>query len=346
MGLFHNRQKTIQGEHVPVWFMRQAGRYHNHYQNLKKQHNFMELCMDPELATQVTLGPINDFQFDAAIMFSDLLFPLDAMGMGLTYENGPPELAFHVQEEKDLKKLSIKSDLEKYFHFQKQTIINLKKELPPHVDTLGFVGGPFTLYTYATEGSHSGLLSKAKTGLYNGLYSSFCEFLYPVLFNNMKEQAKGNPDAICLFDTAAGELCPADFSQFVLPLLEKLLKSFKAEFPTINITYYAKYATEAHLRLIENLPIDVLGVDWRHDLPALLKKYGQKFYIQGNIDPVWLHLPWEHLENNLKTFYNKLKSHDVPLDKWICGLGHGVNKETPQDNVKKFVELVHKNYVY
>ena len=196
MGLF-NENKT----HVPIWFMRQAGRYHTNYQGIRSKSDFMTMCKDSDLATEITMGPIEDFDFDAAILFSDLLFPLEQLDMGLTYKNGPPELAWHFDSMEKANQLKVIEPSESFYQFQFDALTKLKAKLPETKSLLGFVGAPFTLYTYAVEGSHKGNLISTKTGLFDGRFKAFFEILKPILVENMKVQAKANPDAICLFDT-------------------------------------------------------------------------------------------------------------------------------------------------
>ena len=154
MGLFENRKsKEHKGDQgVPVWFMRQAGRYHAHYQGIRKDRNFMDMCKNPELACEITMGPIRDFGFDAAILFSDLLFPLEYLGMGLSYDSGPPTLERTYEEVSNLSKWQRKGEATDFFSFQGEAVKLLRKELPKEKNLLGFVGAPFTLYTYAVEG--------------------------------------------------------------------------------------------------------------------------------------------------------------------------------------------------
>jgi len=162
MGLFNDRLKNADGTtQVPVWFMRQAGRYHSHYQSIKKDSDFMTMCKNPKLACEITMGPIRDFNFDAAILFSDLLFPLEQLGLGLTYNPGPL-LEFKLETPADLKKLKLIQESSAYYSFQKDATKLLRAELPATKSLLGFVGAPWTLYTYAVEGSHSGNLTSSK----------------------------------------------------------------------------------------------------------------------------------------------------------------------------------------
>jgi uroporphyrinogen decarboxylase len=350
MGLFNDRHMNNGKTIVPVWFMRQAGRYHSHYQNIKKNSDFMTMCKDPKLATEVTMGPIEDFKFDAAILFSDLLFPLEQMGMGLSYESGPPTLAFQLQTVADIKKLKLQKPSKEYYGFQKTACTGIRERLPKDKTLLGFVGAPFTLYTYAVEGAHKGELTSSKKGFFDGRFSAFMEILLPDLLAEMVVQAEGGADAVCLFDTAAGELMLSDYQEFVLPQILKVTRDFKKQFPNKQVVYYSKLTQmdylEAIAKMDETNSIDVLGVDWRMNMAEVLLKFGHKYFIQGNIDPSYLHLPWNELEKKLAAFYANLKNKNVPMNKWIFGLGHGVLQHTPEENVRKAVEYVHAQFTY
>ena len=346
MGLFNDRLKTNQNKtQVPVWFMRQAGRYHSHYQGIKKNSDFMSMCKDPKLACEITMGPIRDFNFDAAILFSDLLFPLEQLGMGLTYAPGPI-LKYKIEYVSDLKKLKLESPGRDYYRFQKEATILLRAELPQTKSLLGFVGAPWTLYTYAVEGSHAGNLTSSKKGFYDGRFKGFCELLIPELLIEMSLQAEGGADTVCLFDTAVGELTLPDFREFILPVLRSVTSQFKKIHPAKKIVYYSKLTHLNYLKEIQDDNIDVLGIDWRMSLVDALKHLGSDYMIQGNFDPSYLHYDWPILESKLQQFWSQLKDKNLPLDKWIMGLGHGVLQETPESNVRQSVEYIHENFIY
>jgi uroporphyrinogen decarboxylase len=346
MGLFNDRLKNSDNKtQVPVWFMRQAGRYHSHYQNIKKNSDFMSMCKNPKLACEITMGPIQDFNFDAAILFSDLLFPLEQLGLGLTYAPGPI-LEFKLETLADLKRCKLVQDSLSYYNFQKEATKLLRAELPKSKSLLGFVGAPWTLYTYAVEGSHAGNLTSSKKGFYDGRFKGFCEMLIPELLTEMSLQAEGGADAICLFDTAVGELTFPDFKEFILPVLRQVTSEFKKLHPTKKIVYYSKLTHLNYLQEIQDKNIDVLGIDWRMDLVQALKVLGNDYMIQGNFDPSYLHYEWPLVEKKLEQFWAPLKSSGVNLDRWICGLGHGVLQQTPEENVRKTVEYVHRHFVY
>jgi uroporphyrinogen decarboxylase len=343
--IFENRIQEGGKTRVPVWFMRQAGRYHDHYQNLKKSYDFMTLCKDPKLACEVTMGPIDEFDFDAAILFSDLLFPLEQMGTGLVYNPGP-KLDVRIDTMDDLKRLKMSGHSDDYYQFQKDACINLKQALPNTKTLLGFVGAPFTLYAYAVEGAHAGSLVSSKKGLYDGRFEAFTEVLLPNVLGEMFMQAEGGADAMCIFDTAVGECTVKDFKNIILRKIKWLTKEFKKKYPEKKVIYYSRNTHMSHLHEIQDDNIDVLGVDWRHDVAEVLNTFGKDYYIQGNFDPCWLHLTWDQCKANLDEFYQNIVDKNAPQDRWICGLGHGVLQHTPQENVKNTIQYIHDNFRY
>jgi uroporphyrinogen decarboxylase len=346
MGLFENRTKSSNGKtQVPVWFMRQAGRYHSHYQGIKSQSNFMSMCKTPELACEVTMGPMQDFQFDAAILFSDLLFPLEQLGMGLVYNPGPI-LGKNLKTVMDCEGLVAQTKASEFYRFQGDALALLKKSLSSDKTLLGFTGAPFTLYAYAVEGSHAGSLIDSKKGFHDGRWQLFLERLMPEVLGQMRVQAENGADAICLFDTAAGELDLSDFKEFLLPALKSVTSQFKKSFPNTKIVYYSKLTNLDYLHAIEDKNIDVLGIDWRQPLATVLKELGNDYYIQGNLDPSHLHLPWNILEKKILALRDEVFNSGVNPAKWIMGLGHGVLQHTPEENVRKAVATIHERFVY
>jgi uroporphyrinogen decarboxylase len=347
MGLFEDRPGQGARRGVPVWFMRQAGRYHAHFQRISAGADFMQMCKTPRLAADVTLGPIQDFGFDAAILFSDLLFPLEQLGFGLSYAGGPPSLGRHLDSLQTLKTLHPLAPAREYYAFQGEALKILRQELPSEVSLLGFVGGPFTLYTYACDGAHHGNLLSAKTGLFDGRFPGFMQLLLPELLGEMSVQAENGADTVCLFDTAVGELTEPHFKRFVVPTLRELTREFKQRHPDTRLLYYSKLTHMRYLRALEGCHIDVLGLDWRMDLPSALAELGPDYYVQGNFDPALLHLPWEALERELAGWWNSMRNLGPELlSKWVGGLGHGVIPQTPEENVRRTVEYVHRHFVY
>ncbi len=222
----------------------------------------------------------------------------------------------------------------------------LRKELPADKNLIGFVGAPFTLFAYGVLGTHAGSLVEAKTGLYDGRFDSFVELLMPNLLKEMSMQVEGGADTISIFDTAVGELSLYDFKRFIVPNLRALTKEFKRSHPDCKIIYYSKHTSLNHLSSLEDDNIDVLGIDYRHHLPEVVQKFGTDYILQGNFDPCWLHLSMEHLEERLNYFFTQMEESKVDFSRWIMGLGHGVLPKTPEQNVRRAIEMIHERLRY
>ena len=317
----------------PVWFMRQAGRYHKHYQALRAKHSFIELCKNAELAAEVTMGPIQDFDFDVAILFSDLLFPLEAMGMGLSYEPAPT-LGWNLNPD-TIGKLARPEEAIEGLRFQYDAMKRCRERLPKDKSLIGFVGGPWTLFAYAVEGSHKGGLEKSKT--YLSLFPKFCDLLVPLLMQNIQLQFDGGAEVVMLFDTAAGELSPHVYRDVVVPQLEKLATVYPG-----RLGYYAMKVGPAHLQhpLFTSGLFAGQGYDHRWDIAARLQATKQGF-VQGNFDQSLLFMsPGEFAMQAEKYFSDIKKLSPEQRAGWVSGLGHGVLPQTPEENVKHFVKMV------
>src|SRR3954451_16199303 len=175
----------------PIWLMRQAGRYHKHYQALRAGHSFMDLCKQPELAAEVALGPVLDFGFDAAILFSDLLFPLEGLGLGLEYTDHGPQLEWKLNEN-TISRLRTVDDAWPHLLFQGEAMRATRARIPSDRSLIGFVGGPWTLFVYAVEGTHKGSLTNSKRLL--PLFAPFCETLVPLLERNIELQLENGAE--------------------------------------------------------------------------------------------------------------------------------------------------------
>lgn len=323
----------------PLWFMRQAGRYHRHYQALRARHDFIALCKRPELAAAVTMGPIEDFDFDAAILFSDLLFPLEAMGMGLTYEPGP-KLAWHLRSLADLPRLRGGAAAAQHMQFQAEALRLLRPQLALDKALIGFVGAPFTLYAYAAAGSHEGFTREGPAGLEDGLYAGFCERLVELLAANMVLQAQAGADCVALFDTAAGALDAPQFARHVVGPLAEVVTLFRQSCPATPLIYYSRDTGPGHWQALESLDLQCLGIDWRHDLADTLQAQTPRWCVQGNIDPEWLLLPAAQLEARVRTVFARVAALPAAARvSWVCGLGHGVLQHTPEENVRLVIRL-------
>ena len=315
----------------PIWLMRQAGRYHKHYQALRAKHSFMELCKLPELAAEVALGPVRDFDFDAAILFSDLLFPLEALGMGLEYTDNGPQLGWKLNE-RTISQLRTISDAWPHLQFQGDAVCATRELLPNDRSLIGFIGGPWTLFVYAVEGTHKGSLSDSKKLL--SLFSRFCDTMVPLLERNIELQLENGAEVVMIFDTAAGELAPNVFKSEVVPQLQRLTARNGS-----RVGYYSKGTQAAHLRqgLSDSAILAGIGVDHRWDLAEVFSLFSRGF-VQGNFDQTFLLAERSELLSHLRTYLQPMI--DRRPAGWICGLGHGVLPGTPEDNVRLFVDTV------
>ncbi|HEY5839799.1 MAG TPA: uroporphyrinogen decarboxylase family protein [Pyrinomonadaceae bacterium] len=314
----------------PIWLMRQAGRYHRHYQDLRRQFSFMDLCKQPELAAHVALGPVMDFDFDAAILFSDLLFPLEALGMGLEYTDSGPQLGWKLTPQ-TFAKLRAVDEAWPGLLFQGDAMRATRQLLPNDKSLIGFVGGPWTLFVYAVEGTHKNV-ERAKQE--PQLFEKFCQTLVPLLIKNIELQLANGAEVVMIFDTAAGELAPDVFKGEVVSQLERLTQSFPSK-----LGYYSKATTREHLNhpLFTGRHWAGLGVDHNWDLRDAFEQFPNGF-IQGNFDQNLLLASGDDFKLRLERFLNPLLKHD--RTGWICGLGHGVLPKTPEENVRHFVNTV------
>lgn len=325
----------------PIWMMRQAGRYHNHYQILKQKHSFEDLCKHPELAAETAMGPIRDFDFDLAILFSDILFPLEALGMGLRYEPGPI-FDWHLQSIDDLKLLLPVAEARENLVFQKTAVQLTRQALADEKSLIGFIGGPWTLFTYATAGRHSGNLTPAlaATGLREALFPT----LIHLLRENIALQLEGGAEIVMVFDTAAGALAPALFKDIVIPGLQ----DFAAAYPG-KIGYYAKGITGDHLAMVREVSgLAGFGVDHGFNMQGVLhseRTLKRRGFVQGNFDQHLLFMDRADFIKSLKQFMQPLK--ELSLTEragWVCGLGHGVLPGTPEEHVRLFVDTIREEF--
>ncbi len=335
---FANALQSIPQSIPPIWFMRQAGRYHSHYRKLKEKYTFLELCKNPQLSAEVALGPILEFDFDVAILFSDLLFPLDALGMGLDYLPGP-KLSHHLSQEKDVLSLRSLGDALPFLEFQKTALQLTRNILPKHVSLIGFIGGPWTLFTYAAIGKHEGNLSFAKTQ--TKLAEAFYEKILPLLKENLRIQMEGGAEIVMVFDTAAGDLDPISFQSLVIRPLQELCDLFPN-----RVGYYAKGTTHHQMQLLETVQgLAGFGIDHRFSLNKVFKEKRNTGFLQGNFDQSLLFLDRSQLNLALDQYLKPLKELS-PVERrgWISGLGHGVLQHTPEDNVKFMIDKIRETF--
>lgn len=321
-----------------IWLMRQAGRYHAHYQNIKKTHSFLQMCRDPDLATEVAMGPMDDFGFDAAILFSDILFPFDALGCPVDF-NPSPSFDFLLKTVDDVKKYKA-NDNEDFFAFQSEAIRKTRARLDDDKGLLGFVGGPFTLYAFGVEGTGKNDPADTLQGLEDGRFKAFMDVLLPVLTQNYKTQADAKPDCMAVFDSGTRILSDESFKKHYFPVLHRLFAAFKDSHPETPMLYYAKGLSLASLDMVmHGLPITILGVDDETDIVEVAKRAPKDLILQGNIPPEWTTLEPDAFKQKVDDYLAKIAP-SLNTHRWICSLGHGVVPQTREENVRYLVEKV------
>ena len=330
--------KACRGEEVaytPVWLMRQAGRYMKEYQEIRAKVDFLTLCKTPELAATVTLQPIDILGVDAAILFSDILIPVEAMGMPLEFHDKKgPILGDPVRTKAGVDKLVI-PDTEDSMPFVLDTIKILRRELK--VPLIGFSGAPWTLATYIIEGGSSKNFMYTKRMMYQnpGLFKALMEKITATVIEYLTSQIHAGVQAVQLFDSWAGILAPYDYENNIFPYVKSAIKALKKF--DVPVIYFVNDCSGL-LKVVKKCGADVIGIDWRVDMAKAAKKLGKKYSIQGNLDPCVLFAPKEHIEDRVKDILFKAE----PARGHIFNLGHGILPETPVENAIAMVEAVHR----
>lgn len=322
-------------EYTPVWFMRQAGRYLPEYQAVRGKVTFLELCHNPELCTEVTLQPVDIFGFDAAILFSDILIPMEAMGLHLEFSEGKgPIFRDPVRSMKAVNDLLV-PDPDETMPFVMETVKLLRAALK--VPLIGFSGAPFTLATYLIEGGSSKVFLNTKKMMYQApeMYDALLRKITECTSLYLQAQARAGAQALQIFDSWAGVLAPDDFAQFALPYVQSIISDLR-KVTDVPIIYFANNGATL-LDLSKTAGADVLGLDWRVNIGEAVAKVG-KHAVQGNLDPIALFLPKEKLEARIR----KLLEDARDAKGHIFNLGHGIVPETPPDQARIAVEAVHK----
>lgn len=338
--------KACRGEAVPftpVWIMRQAGRYLNEYQKIRKKVDFLTLCKTPDLAAEVTMQPIDILGVDAAILFSDILIPLEAMGMKLEFlENKGPVFELPIRDEESLAALQV-PQAEESVGFVMDTIRVLRRELEDRVPLIGFSGAPFTLATYMIEGGSSKNFLHTKQMMFQrpDLFLSLMKKVTLMTTQYLKAQVLAGAQAVQIFDTWAGVLSPGDFREHALRYVQEIIGSLRKaqelnEIDTVPIIYFVGQCSGL-LEEIRDSGADVIGVDWRINIDEAIRRAGTHFSFQGNLDPCALFLPQDKISERVDEIIKRASS----AQGHIFNLGHGVLPETPVEHVISMVEAVH-----
>ncbi len=318
----------------PVWFMRQAGRYMKQYRDIRSQHSILEICKRPDLAAQVTLQPVEILDVDAAIIFADLLLPVEPMGLKLRFAAGEgPVIDNPVRTSNDIDSLSISNTDE--LGYVGETIQRVTTALAGRVPVIGFVGAPFTMASYMIEGGPSRNFLRTKQMMYHDetLWRRLMGKLVDVLGGFGILQASAGARAIQVFDSWVGTLGPDDYVRYVAPYSRALIERIRsASVPVIHFgTGAAGFFKELHAA-----GGDVMGVDWRINIDQAWMDISYRSAVQGNLDPAVLFAPLPELRMRVHELLKRTGSRPGH----IFNLGHGILPETPVENVKACVEIV------
>ena len=319
-------------ERPPLWLMRQAGRYLPEYRKVRAGVSFLELCKTPKLAIEVTLQPIRRFGFDAAILFSDLLVPLEAMGLAVEFTDEGPRLPQPVRTPADLKRMSTFDPVART-GFVLETIAGARRELGD-TPLIGFAGAPFTVATYAIEGKTSKTFSETKKLFYREPETAhrLLALIGEATRDYLLAQIRAGAQAVQLFDSWVGVLSAEDFETYALPPTVALVAALRAT--GVPVIYFGNGAS-AILDRVGRVGADVYGVDWRLPIDEARARLGDARAVQGNLDPLLLLGPVNELERRARDIVRRggKRGH-------IFNLGHGITPEAPIEAVEALVAAV------
>jgi uroporphyrinogen decarboxylase len=322
-------------DRTPIWLMRQAGRYMSEYRALRAKHTLLEICKQPELAVEVTLQPLR-LGMDAAILFADILLPLEPMGASFEFAKGEgPVIHEPIVDRAGIDKLRI-PDPQEGLGYVLAALKMLRKELDGKVALIGFAGAPFTLASYLIEGGKSSHFGKTKTLMYRDpdAWHALMQKLSETVRIYLRAQVEAGAQAVQLFDSWVGQLGPEDYREFVKPHVSSILKDVeKTGVPVIHFGT----GTSTLLRDQKEAGGTVIGVDWRLPMDEARKLLGEDLTLQGNLDPTVLFADRPMIEKRAQTVLDAMKGAHH-----IFNLGHGILPEMSVDNVKALIDYVHE----
>lgn len=330
---------------TPVWMMRQAGRYLPEYRATReKAGSFMDLCMNPELACEVTLQPLERYPLDAAILFSDILTIPDAMGLQLRFAQGEgPKFDKPVTGKADVDALGI-PDPEGELKYVMDAVRTIRKELDGRVPLIGFSGSPWTLATYMVEGGSTKEFGKVKGMMFDEPQTmhKLLDTLAQSVTSYLNAQIVAGAQAVMIFDTWGGVLTPRDYKEFSLRYMQQIVDGLTRENEgrKVPVVLFSK-GGGAWLKDMVQTGCDALGVDWTLDLADARAMVGNKVALQGNMDPSILYAKPERIEQEVKTVldsFGKGNGH-------VFNLGHGIHQHIDPENVGVFIDAVHQHSV-
>lgn len=367
------REKT---DRTPIWLMRQAGRYMSVYRAVRERHGFLQMVKAPEVAAEVTLQPIEAFGMDAAIIFADILPPLEGLGIRLSFEKGEgPVIHNPIRSAADIAALR-PYDAEETSGYTLEALRMVRAALPADTALFGFSGAPFTLASYAIEGGGSREFRLTKALMYRDPQSwhALMGRLVDLVASYLVAQVRAGADVVQIFDSWAGALSPGDYRAYVLPHTRAAIERFRAALAEgqgdkgargqgdggigerggtgkqislsspplaplpITCPPVVYFGTDMNgmLPLLRETGADVLGLDWRIELADGWAQLGDGVAVQGNLDPMVLHAPWPEVERRARAILDQAAGRPGH----IFNVGHGILTETPEENVRRLVDFV------
>lgn len=327
---------------TPVWMMRQAGRYLPEYREIRaKAGSFLDLCTNPELACEVTLQPLERFDFDAAILFSDILTIPDAMGLGLYFSEGEgPKFKRTIKTKRDIERLPI-PDPDTDLRYVVDAVSLIRKNLLGRVPLIGFSGSPWTLATYMVEGGSSKSFQKVKSLMYEQpkLMHQMLDKLAQSVAIYLNAQIEAGAQAVMVFDTWGGVLTTEDYNEFSLNYAKQVRSLLKTsvdgqEVPTIFFTKGGGLWLEE----MAEAGYSALGLDWQTDIANARNRVGNKVSLQGNMDPISLYAKPEKIRQQVKDILQKYGNGSGH----VFNLGHGILPDVNPEHVRAMVDAVHE----
>ena len=338
MSLFLDCVKGLPVERPPVWFMRQAGRYLSEYRNTrKKAGSFLNLCYNSELATEVTLQPIDKFGFDAAILFADILLILDALGVNVQFVEGQGPVLDPIRSNEDINNIKSTGKIHDKLSPVYDTVKNLKKYLPENVPLIGFAGAPWTLATYLINGKgEQGSLTAKKFIIENNQeFEKIIKILTEATVEYILMQIKSGADVIKIFDSWAGALNADMVRRYSLDPIKIIVSRVKRLFPEIPFIVFPRSVNTIYSEFSEIKEFDVLAVDQFLDRKWISENIQPKKVIQGNLDPLFLTQDTEALLSELKRVTEDFKNYP-----YVFNLGHGITPDAKVENVTLVVNYI------
>ena len=339
-----NRQRFLRAcrseplDYPPIWMMRQAGRSLPEYRAVKEKHSFVEIVQTPELATEVTLQPIRRFEFDAAILFSDILVISEAMGQPYGFaDRGGIEMDFKIAASADVDRLDPDNVREK-LNYVAEALPMIREDLGERAALIGFCGAPWTLANYMMEGGSAREFVAAKNLYYSEpeVFSRLMEKITSAVSEYLLMQIDAGVDALQIFDTQGGALSPAAFAEASGNWISRIISSIREKGHNTPVIVFSKGAAQANRKALDSSGADILSLDWTVDMAKFRRKLPDQIGVQGNLDPIFLQTSIEAAACETKRI---LKSMEV-LDGHIFNLGHGVAPDSKIPNIETVVETV------